>query len=266
MSKKVEPSIKETAFSCPYCDAFTTQHWYQVRANEPSGKQDTPFDRIGAEGMEAIAAYGTGSPIYKEYLSNWEAHMVYLKDSDSQDTKLRVGNLHLSRCYNCNKIAVWVHESLVFPALKNGSIPNADLSDEIKRDFEEARCIVESSPRGAAALLRLCVQKLCIQLGESGKNIDADIASLVSKGLNPQVQQAMDVVRVVGNQAVHPGEINLNDNREIALRLFELINLIADQLISNPKKVSNMYAKLPIEKTNAIDRRNNKVKPMAEQD
>ena len=26
-----------------------------------------------------------------------------------------VGNLHLSECYNCKKIAVWVHESLLFP-------------------------------------------------------------------------------------------------------------------------------------------------------
>jgi len=75
--------------------------------------------------------------------------------------------------------------------------------------------------------MRLVVQKLCAHLGREREEIDDDIASLVSKGLNPLIQQALDVVRVVGNEAVHPGTIDIKDGRDTALRLFELVNAIA---------------------------------------
>ncbi len=107
--------------------------------------------------------------------------------------------------------------------------------------------------------MRLVIQKLCAHLGEKGKNIDDDIASLISKGLNPLVQKALDVVRVIGNEAVHPGIIDLKDDRDTALRLFGLVNAIADQMITHPKSVQEMYNQLPPGKLAAIDARNEKV-------
>lgn len=129
---------------------------------------------------------------------------------------------------------------------------------DVVQDFEEARGIVNESPRGAAALLRLCIQKLCKALGEKGRNIDDDIASLVKKGLNPIVQKSLDVVRVIGNEAVHPGTIDLKDDRATALQLFKLVNLIAEQMITLPKSISTIYDSLPEEKRKAIDRRDAK--------
>ncbi len=169
-------------------------------------------------------------------------------------------NIHLSKCYHCKKIAVWIHGNLIFPNEKIGVIPNPDLPAEIIRDFEEARSILGESPRGAAALLRLCVQKLCVHLGEKGKNIDDDIVSLVKKGLNPLVKKSLDIVRVIGNEAVHPGVIDLNDDRDTASQLLDLINSIADQMISHPKHVEAMYEKLPESKRVAIEKRDEKSK------
>jgi hypothetical protein len=168
-----------------------------------------------------------------------------------------VQNVHLSVCCNCNEAAVWVRENLLFPNFKTGPQPNKDLSADIQKDFNEAREIVNASPRGAAALLRLCIQKLCKQLGEKGENINADIASLVKKGLNPRVQKSLDIVRVIGNEAVHPGTID-TDNRAMAMSLFALVNSIADQMISQPKHVDALYEGLPKDKRDAIESRDKK--------
>jgi hypothetical protein len=115
--------------------------------------------------------------------------------------------------------------------------------------------ILDLSPRGAAALLRLGIQKLCKHLGETGENLNADIAALVKKGLDVRVQRALDVVRVIGNNAVHPGHIDLRDDRATAEKLFGLVNLIAELMISQPKHVQELYESLPEDARKAIERR-----------
>jgi hypothetical protein len=67
----------------------------------------------------------------------------------------------------------------------------------------------------------------------------------VKKGLPARIQQALDVVRVIGNNAVHPGQIDLKDDQGTVTVLFELLNLIAQHMISEPKAVQEMYDKLP---------------------
>lgn len=103
--------------------------------------------------------------------------------------------------------------------------------------------------------MRLSIQKLCKYLGEPGNNINNDIKNLVAKGLPPKVQEALDSVRVIGNESVHPGELNLNDNREVANMLFKLVNFIATKLISEPKEIDEIYGSLPQSKLDSIQAR-----------
>jgi hypothetical protein len=144
---------------------------------------------------------------------------------------------------------------MVYPATKLHIEPNEDMPAEIAAIFKEAVSIVDESPKSAAALLRLCVQHLCVHLGKPGKRIDDDIASLVKDGLHPTIQKSMDVVRVIGNESVHPGTINVSDDRELALKLFDLVNLVTEQMISVPKGVDALYMKLPESKRKAIEDR-----------
>lgn len=261
-TKNVSPSITETAFSCPHCGAYTTQYWYQLGArmfNEETRIPSFPDPELRSR----VLSSNESSVIKKDaiaYLDRIESGLVSAQESSSGNYyAFSIENLHLSKCYNCKKIAVWVYRKLAFPQQKIGVMPNEDLPDDIRRDFEEARDIIALSPRGAAALLRLCVQKLCISLGEKGKKIDNDIASLVSKGLNQKTQQALDVVRVIGNEAVHPGVIDLKDDHDTAICLLGLINVIAESMITQPKTIQQMYDKIPEHKKKAIEERNSKV-------
>jgi hypothetical protein len=136
------------------------------------------------------------------------------------------------------------------------------MPDAIAKDYEEAREVLGVSARSSSALLRLCVQKLCVELGEPGKDINKDIGSLVGKGLSPKVQQALDIVRVVGNEQVHPGTLDVRDNPEIAQHLFALVNFIVEDQIAKPKLIEALYSKLPETKIEGIQQRD-KQKPPA---
>lgn len=133
--------------------------------------------------------------------------------------------------------------------------PHADLPENCVADYNEARDIVARSPRGAAALLRLVVQKLVVHLGENGNNINDDIKHLVEAGLPGIVQKALDVCRVVGNNAVHPGELDVNDSPEIAHQLFHMINFIVDDRIARPREIQALYEQLPEVAKQAIAKR-----------
>lgn len=256
------PSINKTAFDCPHCGAYTTQYWSSLYAKEYREDRRTPIipkldEKRGWEEDPKL------EPDVKKILVEWAEKMCAGKpfpetQNDSEYLRRNIQNINISECYNCKEISIWVYDQIVYPSTKIDLQPNKDLPSHIIRLFEEAREIVGSSPKGAAALLRLSIQHLCKELGESGKDINKDIASLVSKGLNPLVQKALDVVRVIGNEAVHPGEINLDDNRDTALQLFNVINLIAEQMITHPKQVEAMYTALPEGKLQGIEQRNKK--------
>lgn len=144
---------------------------------------------------------------------------------------------------------------MLYPAKVVAPAPHRDMPESCRADFEEAREIAARSPRGAAALLRLVVQKLCIALELPGKNINDDIGALVRRGLHSDIQRALDVVRVVGNNAVHPGEMSQDDHAEHVASLFNLVNMIVQQMISQPKEIQAMYEALPSGALKAIEKK-----------
>jgi hypothetical protein len=254
-AKHVPPSISSVSFSCPHCGAHAHQTWYKACAKRIADNS-TP-DRPDVEQLELVRNDDKLPVEMREKLSIYFERCiggeVFLGDRDNAVYKEQsLENVSVSGCYSCKRLAVWINDRVVYPPLRHGVEPNADLPEEVIRDYEEARSIVDLSQRGAAALLRLAIQKMCVVLGEPGKNIDDDIASLVKKGLDPRVQKALDIVRVIGNEAVHPGQIDLRDDRDTATELFSLVNLIADIMISQPKAIDALYDSLPTSKLKGI--------------
>lgn len=180
----------------------------------------------------------------------WYKHWNGLQTHGHQnDHPLRIGT-----CDHCNKNTVWVNEDICYPDNGNSPFPNPEMPESVKKIYNEAASIHSKSPRGAAALLRLSIQILAKELGEQGKNINKDIANLVKKGLPEIVQKSLDIVRVTGNDAVHPGQID-TDDAEVVGQLFDLVNVIVEYMIALPKKVSGIYSDLPTSKLEGIDKR-----------
>jgi hypothetical protein len=161
----------------------------------------------------------------------------------------------LSTCKRCNKFSVWLSEKLMYPSSSTAPMPSDDMPGDVAFDYKEAREIVNLSPRSACALLRLALQKLMPHLGEKSKDLNKDIGNLVKKGLPATIQKAADIVRVIGNNAVHPGEIDLKDDAETASKLFGLTNLIVEVMISQPKRVDLLYEKIPATQKEQIEKR-----------
>lgn len=160
-----------------------------------------------------------------------------------------------NECGHCGEICYWYQGRMIVPSEAPVPPHHQDLPEICISDYNEARDIVARSPRAAAALLRLTVQKLLSELGEKGEKINDDIGALMKKGLPVEVQQALDYCRVVGNNAVHPGEIDLNDKPEIANILFEMINFIVEDRISRPKQITALYNTLPEGALKAVEKR-----------
>lgn len=171
----------------------------------------------------------------------------------------QVGGLSASVCSRCNEPALWVGKELIFPGSSVAPLPVEDMPQDVKEDFAEARNVVNASPRAAAALLRLALQKLISHLGERGEDLNDDIANLVKKGLPEKIQKALDSVRVIGNNAVHPGQIDLRDDPETTIRLFELVNMVVEVMITQPKKVDELYSGLPGSSKEQIRKRDKKI-------
>jgi hypothetical protein len=225
----VAPVLNRKAFHCPHCNVYAPQLWQHCLVEEP---QDLPG------GFTGTVQQGT--------------------------------NAHQGHCFNCQKPTYWLsflHGTAVFTGedvtaimvwpvgSANAPYPHPDFPEDPKADYEEARGIVDRSPRGATALLRLSLQKLCQALGQSGKNINDDIAALVQNGLPPGIQEALDSLRVIGNNAVHPGQLDLRDEPATAVALFGLLNFIVEQMITRPRELANIYAKLPPSAVAAIQKR-----------
>jgi len=176
---------------------------------------------------------------------------------NGQHSDMKFNQIRVSTCDNCSKHTLWLMEKMLHPDTGTAPNPNPDMPTPVVEIYQEAASIASKSPRGAAALLRLALQVLVKELGEKGKNINSDIASLVAKGLPERVQQALDIVRVTGNNSVHPGQIEV-DNEEVVGNLFELLNIITEYMISMPKKIGELYGDLPQGALEGIQKRDNK--------
>ena len=221
MKKNEVPEFKKQAFNCPNCTVYSRHDWNNIYVDETKG---------------------TFIPVVPMSTSN------------------KIIELKVCRCENCGYISFWYNKRLSWPLNTGVESPLDEMPNDIKELYKEASSIVELSPKGSCAILRLALQKLCNRLAgqDEKKKIDGAIKILVERGLPETLQKAMDIVRIVGDEAVHPGEINIDDNKEMAIALFRLMNIIIEKIIVEPKEIDDFYNLMPENKLKGIENRDKK--------
>lgn len=217
----MNPQIEQKYFVCPHCKTNASHSW-----------QQTAF--------------------YNEYIS--------ASFTDNAVSRDEFDSFYISFCTHCHKVAVWIDGKMVYPDVYIHE-PNVDMPSQVLNVYKEAMSVANKSPRCACALLRLSIELLCDceEINAKGRNLDEKIRFLVEKGLPIDVQMALDTVRVIGNKAIHAGNISVDyDNIDVANTLFSLVNMISQYLITNNKKLKELYAKLPKSAINSINQRNTK--------
>lgn len=220
MPKYIEPKLDLEVFTCPYCGVTSQQEWAHV---DIMGGYE---DRIQVTGYD----------------------MSDLSDKDQS-------GIYTSWCLHCEKATLWESQKIVYPLTGIFPPPHEDLPEDIKEIYNEAGSIANTSPRAACALFRVAIEMLLNHIGKEG-NINGNIKKLVKEGLHPKFQKILDILRVTGNNAVHPGIIEFDKKTPIA-SFYEWINMVTDILITQPAEIDRIYDNLPEKDREAIENRDN---------
>jgi Domain of unknown function (DUF4145) len=232
-SQNIEPQLGTESFSCPHCNVVAHQDWFSLFL-KPENANDvdvlTPETVTVHTLVQGKNEWNDIKEIDElvERLKKNEVTYVYQKHS--QSVKAKMANLHVSGCHSCNGFALWMGDRLVFPY-------NVEKTpDLIQEDFEEAAAILDESPRGATALLRVCIQKLVPLLKQEGKSLNDYISSLVCKGLEVEIKQAMEVLQVLRNEPGQPTRLETQEDKEMALRFFDSLKVILERRMLRDEK------------------------------
>lgn len=204
----VAPEFELDAFNCPHCHAYAQMVWNTLIMVKQARHNTTPYD------IAICTKCGENS--------------VWLK------------------MVTAHQPAIITTGEMIQPDIVTSPSATLDMPDNVKADYNEAASVLNKSPRAAAALLRLGLQKLCVHLGQPGKNINKDIRALSAEGaLSASIIKVLDTVRLTGNDAVHPGEMLDEDIDHVANRMFGLLNFIVNKAITEPKELEALYQMTP---------------------
>jgi hypothetical protein len=121
MPKSVMPSIKETAFDCPHCGAYTTQRWYHLYTQGLSDDHRIPTV-IDEQFLENVRLANIPAEAKETALKRFQksrSGLLILSEKADSCYAYSVDNLYLSQCFNCKEFSVWIYDRLVFPTLRD---------------------------------------------------------------------------------------------------------------------------------------------------
>ena len=218
------PELDRGAFDCPHCGVFAEQRWCLLESRSFNGS--------------------------KYYIGN-----QYIGPKFMGSTYF--DGFSASRCEHCKELVLWNGQKIIYPRSITVESPNPDMPEVAKGLYIESAQILQDSPRASAALLRLALQEILNEVVEGGEknNINKNIG-ILSKEVDETTQKALDIIRINGNNAVHPGEIQIEE--ETTEYMYKLLNIIVQKTISDKKQIDDLFEGLPKSIKESIKKRDSK--------
>lgn len=178
------PELGRPAFICPHCKAHAQQSWFKIGYAGESADQFRAWDTEGVRARyEEIKKSKSEADL--SLAGSFESLLKALDSgapgmsSEEGEYMRPLWNLAISQCFACESETLWLGGRVIFPSRSiDAPAPNPDMPGHVAEDYEEAARIVSSSPRSAAALLRLSIQKLCSHLLDRKGDINEKLALL----------------------------------------------------------------------------------------
>ena len=219
------PELNKEVFNCPHCGAFAKQRWYYLMFRHSDVKVFFNNNGLASPKNRISADFGD--------------------------------NFMASKCDHCEKLVLWNDQKIIYPRSITVESPNPDMPEVAKGLYMESAKILQDSPRASAALLRLALQEILNKVVEGGeKNSINDNIRIIGKQVDKHTRDAMDLIRINGNNAVHPGEIQIEE--ETTEYMYKLLNIIVQKLISDKKQIDDLYNNLSENQKKSIKERDNK--------
>ena len=162
-------------------------------------------------------------------------------------------NIWQGKCLACEQYIIINGFSVVYPEESNAPPIKMETPHSIKEIATEARMVHSQSPRASSALLRLALEMLLQNVLENNNKLNDNISILLERGIEDDLRRALEVIRIFGNEGVHPGTINLNDDEQSSIKLFNVFNYIVTRFIVEKGMIKEMYGIIPEEKREKIE-------------
>ncbi len=232
MTKSTIPKLLANVFSCPNCGDTAEQKWAQLFwegeyiPTDPNGEiPEVPYHPASVDGSEGVPRVVLQAKCMScDKGSLWSAAKSQSKDG----------------------FAIFRSGRMLFPRYRKRKSLPPEAGNIAKRYYRDANAIAKISPQAAAALLRATIEALCRQiLGDKRSSLSEMIKVLQSKyHFDKEVEQAMHVLRIIGNEALHPTELNYSVRATTTTvnKLFMLVDYIVASTIVKSKLVRQLTA------------------------
>lgn len=161
----------------------------------------------------------------------------------------KTNTICFSECSQCHEETIWYKGNMIYPNQTTAPPAHPDMPEKVREVYEEARQVIPHSVRAACTLLRLSMEYLMDELNvlSPTDSLGKRLKHLIDEGyLNSRILKALESIRVYGNDYVHNvREIQVVDDQETALQLFNMVNFIIGQTITMDKQINELYDPTP---------------------